>query len=209
MWSSDIEARGISNVLTISSYKKRATEDDTMDQSEEFNENFMLKYECELLLLSEFNSNAKEDVGIVHIANEIELRIKNCHQVYCDLCIQVLHDNKKVRDDICIGFGKCKPCVSTFQLCKLSDTTMKHLIDTGPGFKNKVYYAILKTILWKNIFPEWIEEHDEDHKHFLIKYIVDEYINIKCSFIAKQKTISLQKKYLRNRLKKLIHHYRQ
>lgn len=161
------------------------------------------------MLLSEFVTDDEQNAGIVHVANELERRLRTCDQVYCELCIQVLANNAKVDDKMCMSIGKCRPCLSTFQLCKMTDASMKFLINTGPCFKNRIYNIILNNILLEDIFPEFYEGHDEDHKHFLVKYIVDEYINIKCAFLAKQTTIATQKKYLRNRYRKLVHFHHQ
>lgn len=77
----------------------------------------------------------------------------------------------------------------------------------------QVYDTVQKNIDLNDIFPEFetihFNEHRDDHKCFLIRYIIDECIHIKCSFIAKQKTIATQKRYIRNRLRKAAHRIHQ
>lgn len=96
--------------------------------------------------------------------------------------------------------------MSTYQICKFTDAVLKIYINTGPNLHQKVYLTVMNDIDFHDIFPEYYDpEHDVDHKHFLIKFFIDEYINKKCAYVAKQKTIALQKRYVRNTLRKLCH----
>lgn len=103
-----------------------------------------------------------------------------------------------------------KPCVSTYQLCKLADISIKIHINTCPQFKQKIYLDVLNNIGWEKIFPQFYESHhDSEHKQFLVKFAIDEYVNKKCAYIAKQTNLELHKKYLRNKLRKLCHSFHQ
>lgn len=118
--------------------------------------------------------------------------------------------NQKVDDKLCINTNQGKPCDSTYQICKLTDVALKTLINTGPNFKHKIYSYVITNLEWEKIYPLF-EQHDHDfeHKRFLIKYIIDDYINRKSNYVAKQKTLETQKRYLRNKLRKLCHNYNQ
>lgn len=147
----------------------------------------------------------QHDAGISFVANLLEHRLLK-GPIYCQFCMNVLLNNEKVNDNKCVSLENGKPCLSTYILCKLTDTALKTLINTGPNFKKKIYISVMNQIDFDHIFPEFYEpEHDIDHKHFLIKFIIDEYIHKKCAYIAKQKTIGLQKRYIRNSLRKLGH----
>lgn len=64
----------------------------------------------------------------------------------------------------------------------------------------------MNNIDFEQVFPQFYDPvHEIDHKHFLIKFFIDEYINKKCSYTAKQNTRALQKRYIRNKLRKLAH----
>lgn len=71
---------------------------------------------------------------------------------------------------------------------------MKILINQKRDFKNDVYRSVLNSLGWDDIYPEFHngedEEHGEEHKKFLVKYFIDEYINIICANKAKQITIA-------------------
>lgn len=209
---SNVKMLGYSNVLMVSSNSKSTSQVDfeettfplniTIEDRESF------EFEIEQYLISEQIDNTSEDPGIVHIASELERRLKSSDQIYCKLCPQVLEYNEKVNDDICISLDKCKPCLSTFLLCKHAINIMKIFINKGSGFQSQLYNLVLEKLPHESIFPEFFadQEHSMDHKTFLIKYFIDESVNVKCALIAKQKTISTQKKYLRNRLKKIGHY---
>lgn len=146
-----------------------------------------------------------QDSGIAYVAKALEDRLTT-NTVYCSLCRKVLKENEKVNDNICVSLHFGKPCKSTYQLCKLTDTALKVLINTGKNFKQKVYLMVMNNIDFENVFPVFYESvHDIDHKHYVMKFIIDEYINKKCAYVAKQKTISLHKRFVRNRLRKLAH----
>lgn len=145
------------------------------------------------------------DSGISFVAQLLETRLLNGN-IYCNFCREVLEKNTKVIDDLCVNSKLGKPCLSTYKICKLTDNAIKGFINTGPNFKKKIYLSVMNNIDLDQIFPEFFDPlHDIDHKHFLIKFFIDEYTNKKCSYMAKQKTIALQKRYIRNSLRKLGH----
>lgn len=212
--------RGTSNVLIVTSGSKRLAnlEEDVAKHSNQIvrheevtpssqsNEDLLELFELELLEDNAYLSDNMQDVGVCYIANIIERRLTTCEQIHCKFCLQVFAINKKVDNKSCVNIHLGKPCISTYQLCKLTDRVLKMYINTGTKFKEKIYLEVLNALNWNSIFPEFFEpDHDSDHKHFLIKFIIDEYINKKCAYVAKQKTISLQKKYNRNRLRKMTH----
>lgn len=214
---SNVTLRCTSNILTVSSrHSTMGFQPDliNINQIENIED---LDLELEEEIMDKFNDKAR-DPGIAHVANELELRLKRCDQIYCLLCLNVLIEDEKVVDSLCVNFRKGKPCMSVFQICKLTDSVMQMHVKSNPDFKNTVYTSVLNNIVWEEIFPAFYEgqvehvennEHGEDHKQFLVKFFIDEYINIVCAHNAKQITISTQKKYLRKRLKKLVHNSHQ
>lgn len=87
---------------------------------------------------------------------------------------------------------------------------VKSHINSGLKIKQKIYIEVLNALEWENIFSEFDQyEHDIEHKYFLIRFIIDEYVNKKCAYIAKQTMLDLEKKYVRNKLRKLTHNYHQ
>lgn len=92
----------------------------------------------------------------------------------------------------------------------MTDIQLKTLINTGPDFEQTIYNNVLTHLPYENIYPIFKpHKHDFEHKRFLIKLIIDEYVNRKCNYVAKQKTLDAQKQCIRNKLRKLCHYYNQ
>lgn len=198
---SNVECMGPSHILTVSSLTNRRStlekdinehgnqlEIEPDDDEREIQEEFQMQ----LLENNSYLTDNIQDSGVAYIANLIEQRLITSSNIYCDDCRKVLLHNDKCDDKVCVSAQIERPCVSTYQLCKLTDTAIKIFINTGPTFKQKIYLMVMRNLTWEHIFPEFYE-HDIDHKHFLVKFIIDEYLNKKCSYIAKQKTIQMQK----------------
>lgn len=210
-----------SNILTIPSSSRRSTlEKDVNEHSNSpesvslplySNESIFQEWEENLYLEdSQQNINylteSRMDSGIAYAANVIENRLKECKQIYCYDCLLVLKNNEKINDESCVSLANGRPCLSTYRLCKLTDMALQSYINTGPNMKQRVYLDVMTNISFADLFVDFSDpEHDIAHKHFIIKFIIDEYINKKCAYIAKHHTLQLQKKYLRNKLKKKIH----
>lgn len=178
----------------------------TSEQEED--EEWVEALEWDQLVQSDYLNGGTIDSGIAYTANIIEKRLRDCDHVYCTYYMNtvVLHENQKVNDEACLATINGKPCLSTYQLCKLTDIALENYINMGQTMKKRVYLDVVNNINFKNLFKIFFEpDHDIDHKHFIIKFIIDEYINKKCAFVAKQHTRNLQKKYLRNKLRKTCH----
>lgn len=212
-----------SNILTVPSTRQRRSnliEDVAQDISQphippisnavDVDESFEETYEFELIMDHNFLSDSTNNSGIAYIANSIEQKFFNASQIYCTACIDVLKSNVKVDEKLCINPNLGRPCVSTYQICKLADIQLKTLINTGPNFKQTIYHNIITSLPYNKVFPNFKQhEHDFEHKRFLIKFIIDDYVNRKCNYVAKQKTMDTQKQYIRNKLRKLCHYYNQ
>lgn len=146
-----------------------------------------------------------KDSSIAFVAHTIENRLLKYGQIYCQLCQRVLLENEKFDRQNCIG-SKI-PSKSTFLICKATDRAVRQLFDKkDPNFKVKITNSVLSSIEVDNIFPRYFEpEHDCDHKYFLIRYIIHEYMHIICTHISKKMTIDMHKTYFRNAHRKDIH----
>lgn len=212
---SNVMSQCSSNVLTVSSVTKQTNivpPPSISEENEKNEENEETDWDefLELQALDDCNHLMDyNDTGVSYVAHMLEKRLLTSN-IYCNCCKKVLERNEKVGDGMCVNAQFGKPCISTYQLCKLTDSALKTLINTGPNFKQKVYLTVMNAIDFDKIFPEFFDlEHEIDHKHFLVQFFIGEYTNKKCAYVAKQKTISLQKRYMRNKLRKLGHNMRQ
>lgn len=86
-------------------------------------------------------------------------------------------------------------------------------MNTGAGLRERIRLVVTNHISMDTIYPEFYDdddtEHNIEHKTFMVNFVIDEYVNKKCSYIAKQITIKLQKRFHRNRLRKIGHNQHQ
>lgn len=129
--------------------------------------------------------DAYEEATICNIASNIEQIIRNKANFQCDLCLNVLNENNKVSIDI---FEKQeKPCLSTVHLCKVA----------------KKYFNMFRVeIKFDYAFEKSNFSTHEDHKQYFIDFIVQEFIRIQATYIAKHLTINERSKLKRESLMK-------
>lgn len=146
--------------------------------------------------------------SIAFVANIIENRLLQNDKIACELCVRTFKENEKVDSHLCLTEGD-KPCKSTFQLCKSADTAIRTLsqCSTESKFKQQIYIFVLSNMNINDLYVLNFENegHDVDHKNYLIKHIIDEYTRIRCTFLAKMKTLRMHKEFVRNKLRKVVH----
>lgn len=218
---SNVSALCSSNMLTVSSNTKRGRSilnkdslqlnaENTPEHSNTLEEIPIECVDLDQLRSTSYLTDETHDSGILYTANLVERQLTTSNQIHCIDCLDVLIHSEKVSDNMCATLKDEKPCMSTYLICKITDNAIKIFINTGPQFKTRIYSEVLHKITWENIFPlSNVAKHDKDHKHFLVKFIIDEYVNKKCAYIAKQKTLDLEKIYLRNKLRKMCHNLHQ
>lgn len=145
------------------------------------------------------------NTGVAFLAYKIEQTILNCGQIYCSLCEKAILYNEKVDRRDCIG--KNIPCRSTYQICKAADNGIKQFIAcANKDFNIRVINYVLGCIDLNNLYLRHFEgDHDLTHKHYLIRYVINTYIQKKCTYLAKQKNYEMHKQYLRNIHRKAVH----
>lgn len=210
-----------SDILTVPSFMKnrlKLTEQQTSFSSfenptSEIQSSLIASHETldwEQLIQTEYLTDNVQDSGIVFAAKSIESRLTNCEQIYCNPCVEILRNSPKINDHVCVNLETAPPCISTYKICKLTDTVVKIYINSGQQIKLKTYLEVMNGLEWHNIFPEFdLYNHDIEHKHFIVKFIIDEYVNKKCSYYAKQTMLDLEKEYVRSKLRKIVHAHHQ
>lgn len=152
------------------------------------------------------------DAGISFVAAVIEKRVLRC-EIRCHSCVQVIEQNEKVADECCLNAISYKPCRSTFQICKLTNIAIR-AHDIGRNLNKttvlKLVNDVLRDVDFDKMYSRFFySEHDIDHKYFLIKTIIQEFIQIKWTYVARSKTLEAHDKYIRHNLKKNTHNYGQ
>lgn len=143
------------------------------------------------------------EAAISFVGFEVESRILKSDG--CIVCKRMLRENVKLEAENCVG--ESVPCNSSYVICKLADRAIMQLIDKADNdFNDKIVNFVMREVEFSALYPiDFDGEHDEDHKHFLIRFVINEYIHLKCTFLSKQKNISMHHNYLRHKYRKEIH----
>lgn len=156
----------------------------------------------------DYLSDQMSTSSIAFIASLIEERILATNNSYCIACQMVFIENLKIENRLIVSNISRVPCMSTYIICKKSDEFIKLLDPTICEDKfdfNGVYLKIFQQLSFECLFPETDFTDHPDHKFHLIKVIVNEYIRIKITHMAKSLTLIAQGKSIRNKLHKWIH----
>lgn len=122
--------------------------------------------------------------SISHCANIIERKILTSDHFNCDLCRAVLDENEKLGTSFeSSRFKRQKPCRDTQKICKTADHFMKIEILKGKTNLNVLRAAILSNLEPLSLFSKSNFTSHIDHKLFLIKFIINEYMRIKGVYI--------------------------
>lgn len=198
--NSELAASRLSNctdqlsILQVSSRKQNQ-----IDQTSEEN------IEAEIEDLHQINENDYlldmfQQSSIGYAAGSIESQILNYAYFACAECSAVLKEN----DLSGLHFFKSKkttvPCKSTVDICIVANRFVK-MFENDTNFNYKfMINKILQNIDFDTIYPKSVE-HEAGHMYYFVRFIIEEYVRIRLTYIAKTKTLSNQKKFLRNRWK--------
>lgn len=187
-----------SNILSVTSRRAKAVKPIQQDITNITNDEIEQFYEK----LSKIESKSDEqydlnDNTLVYIATTIEKRIKNTQQFCCLLCKQVFQDNTYENQSV---------SESTFNICKQTDIFLKPELLKGNININVIYHEILECLNFDSLYHNTDFTSHFDHKIFLVRYIIDEFIRIKGTHIAKTVTFKEHENHLRIRLHKLLHY---
>lgn len=135
-------------------------------------------------------------VAIIHVAREIESRLKTI-DTNCDECKNIFQENS---DD----FTPENPSSSTVAICKIADRFLNFEFLKNNFRFDAVHYAIYQEIDSSNLFKKTDFSHNPMHKLYVIRSIIDAYVQIKGSFIARNVNLETHTGR-RNVYRKLIH----
>lgn len=145
--------------------------------------------------------------SIAHMASLIESKIKSPLHSYCLQCKEVFQQNEKIEDNIFTSKKLEKPCISTYKICKATNAVFNLYAPQNPQSPfnfNAIYLAAFKNINYEEVYEHGFDEHSE-HRYYLIKTVVNEFITMKLTRLARQTTDASQKEFFRNQVRKLTH----
>lgn len=158
------------------------------------------------------------DTSIAYASKLIEESIA-AGDFKCDCCVSVFAENEKLNNrSICLIPTKT-PCESTYYICRIADKHInlyKHnnLNDLNSlnkqGKQNNfdfrvLYYKIFNNIDYDKIYAKSDFKDHEQHRFYLVKMIVRNYLQIKTAQISRNITYEQYNKIIRAKLTKWIH----
>lgn len=149
------------------------------------------------------------DMTVAHIAGIIENRIFNSGRFDCEDCKTVLNDDPKICQPFLNSSGIRKPCRSTFKICTAADHFLKLEILKGQFNINVIHRGIISSLDYEEIFCAANFENHPEHKLYMMKHILSEYVRIKGVYLAKTYTFKEKQNSMRQKLSKLILQYNQ
>lgn len=143
-----------------------------------------------------------EEITISHMAGLLENKILQCGRFDCS-CSEVLIQNEKVID-LSVSNKHRLPCISTLYICKVASACFNKSRNQINFDYDFVIENIMENIDLDCIFVDFFK-CDISHKAGFVKYIVQEFIRLQATYIAKNLTLVEKKVLCRNKLNKIIH----
>lgn len=196
-----------SDILFISSRRDKSHEPQDEDVEVVVSSEFDSLHQKLTELNEAAQSNLTDDLKhsmIAHIATLIEEKIKTTDR--CTDCINVFEICKKVEKSY---RQKQRPCKSTVDICREADRFLHLQLLKGTINFNTIYYSIINNIEIDHIFVEADFSRHPEHKFYLIRAVIDGYIHIKGTFMARTATKDLHTQSFRYRFRQLVHFYGQ
>lgn len=190
------------NILCISSSRSASKPGPT-------SEHFRMR-EIELPDIYAQKLEFKEILTIKLRAGTVENRLK-CQKNMCKECILLIENSEKIRGTFPNSTLSQRPCFSTMEICEIAYKVISN-IENFYHFNYKMVHAEILNINYiERLFNNFNTIHDSDididtdHKTKLISFIIDEYIRIHLSHLAKCLTLDNQTEYIGKKAKKYKH----
>lgn len=149
------------------------------------------------------------DYSISYTAAVIEQRIVSIDSMYCMQCKDVFKQNDKIRNALVGSKFKEKPCRCTIEVCKEADRFVKMGILQSDFDIYAIREAIFNLLDVQSLYANTDFNHNPEHKLYLVRSIIDVYIQIKATQIARSTTLEVKQSSYASKLRKLTHVYGQ
>lgn len=171
----------------------------TSEQNEDENDDV---FEHPILNENDILMNCCEEVTIASIGSSIEKKIHEAARFECG-CKDILAQNEKSKE-VTVSDNCYVPCSSTVYVCKIANICFNQCKNQINFDYQELIERILDMVDLSNVFTTFFV-CDDSHKKGFIMYIIEEFIRLQATYIAKNLTLIEQKIMCRNQLKKKIH----
>lgn len=165
-----------------------------------------------------FERNVEEDVeesvnnlSVSNVAGFIESLIEKNHKFNCSDCAFVFELNGKIDPKIFVKHSKnVLPCKSTFDICHIANGLVSNYFNINHESRfeyDKLFTTIKNRIVYKNYFSlsDFTHTGGETHREFIIDFIIEEFIRIRCVSRARSITLEGQDDFIRSVKRNDIH----
>lgn len=148
-------------------------------------------------------------ITVSYLSGVIEKKIINSTRSNCTNCVNIMkcifNENPKC-DAIHVETKDSKiPCQSTINICQIAcDCLQTHAFKINFNYNN-LLDEIEKKLEVLQLYNQTNFEHNLEHKKDLIRYIIEEFVRIRATYLAQQITMNEQKKLLRRKNLKTVH----
>lgn len=195
-----------SNIWMVSS--RRATNNSSLATNENVDKDELDAFMDQLAEIQRLErGSAHTDLGdltVAYIAGMIDLQIQKSNRFSCELCKAVLSNGAKIHQAFLASSQTIKPCQSTFDVCTTADHFLKIELLKGQFNMATIKQAIITSLDFENLYDDADFLNHADHKLYMIKYILAEYIRVKGVHLARTYNFKTNQKLLRQKLAKLI-----
>lgn len=154
----------------------------------------------ELLERKKMLTDDMQDISASYCANIIEKKVSESDHFNCEYCRKVFDENIKLSTA-----EYSQPCRSTYDICKSAEHFLKLQLFKDNFNPFVMCGAILSDLDIKRLYPKSNFVKHPDHKLFMIKFIIQEYIRMKGIYIAKKTSNELISERIRRKFRKLVH----
>lgn len=147
--------------------------------------------------------NFRDNYTIKIRAGTIEKKVRYGNH-RCNECKNIFsHDDDKIEGYFVENGLVQRPTKSTMKICKIIYTNFTIHNDIYNFDYDKFYRQILKSIPFDELYTNLNFDHDKNHKSQYILMIIDEYIRMHATYIARIATIQLHSKFMGKTAQKL------
>lgn len=201
-------ARPSANILHVSSAPESNKADNKTVSTAELETLYQKLSEMEQTEKSSIPDSAL-DYSIAYTSYIIEQRINSEDRMYCMLCKHVFIENEKITESCSSYNDGIVVCRSTFEICKEANRFIK--LELIRSYEN---FQVIREGIWNHLNAESLFSatdfsHSLYHRDYVIRSIIDIFIHIRATCIAREATLNIHDESVRSKLTKLIHAYGQ
>lgn len=190
------------SILSVSSRKSNSTQE--IQNTEEEDMHFQNHQQiCEQDYLLDVHQHS----SIAYLAGTIEGKILKTAFFNCKHCREVFLENEFFADFLLKGKKVKAPCKSTVDICIVASKFIKIYQNQRNFNYNTMVNQILHNIDFDHIYKN-SHEHEVGHMFYLVRFIVQEFVRMKFTYIAKNLTLEKQN-FLRSKFKNIIKQFSQ